>query len=228
MMDKPVLKAVLLMLGHGDRHSTPGKRAYFQQGKLLPESLSVEEREDLADEKYYEGEGNRVIGKEFIKQCKQQNIKVILINPGNKDMSRTQRCQIANSWARKFGAQHCLVLSVHSDGFKDEQANGMSIYTSPGHTLSDIYATEGYDQAKCMWPMENFREGRGKGEKVNDPDKEAKFTVLTKTICPAILWEWWFFTNYKNFTNYLNCKKGQRQMAEVMLNTVKEFYHKCN
>lgn len=221
-MKKPKLKLILIMLGHGDRYNTPGKRAYFKEGKLLSDNLSVTEREDICDEAIYEGELNRLVGAEFIKLLKENGYRFKLINEGVKDMSRIQRCNIANSYAKKMGIDKCLVISLHSDGFKKESAHGASCYTSPGQTLSDIYATEWYNQAKLMWPNEKLRKGTSDG----DPDKEAKFTVLVKTICPAILVENFFFTNYNNYTTHLKCKNGRRKIAQVLLNMVTTFYQK--
>lgn len=221
-MENPKLKLVLIMLGHGDRNYTPGKRAYFKNKKLLSEDLSVEERERICDEAVHEGEINRLVGAEFMKMMTAAGYRYKLINPGVKDMSRTQRCNIANSYAKKMGYKHCLVIALHSDGFSQESAHGASCYTSPGQTLSDVYATEWYRQAKLMWPDEKFRKGLGDG----DPDKEAKFTVLVKTKCPAILPENYFFTNWKDYITHLRCKHGRKKLAQVLFNTVATFYQK--
>ena len=221
-MKKPQLKWVLLMLGHGTRDYTAGKRAYFLNGHLLSDQYSVEEREAMCDEKIYEGELNRLVGAEFMKLMTAAGVRFKLINPGKKDMSRMQRVNIANAHARKLGKNKCLVIAIHSDGYDDETAHGASCYTSPRQTLSDVYATEWYKQAELMWPNEKFRKSLGDG----DPDKEAKFTVLTETICPAILPEHFFFTNYKDYTTHLKTKKGRQEIAQVLLNTVLTFYKK--
>lgn len=218
---KPELKFITIMLGHGDRHHTKGKRAYFKDGKLMSPDLSVAYREKNCDEAIYEGESNRRIGGFLTDMLDQDNIRYQVINKTDKDMSRRQRCRIANKAAQKFGVQHTLNIAIHSDAYEPRpDANGFSCYTSPGFTPSDIYGTDLYEEAKKMWPGETFREGRAHGM----PGKEAKFTVLTETHSPSILPEFWFFTNYKNFTTHLKTPEGQRKCAQVLFNMINNFY----
>lgn len=221
--DSPILKLVTLMYGHGDRNHTSGKRSYFRNGELMDVKYhGVEYCELHADEAYYEGEGNREIGAELEKIFKKNGIRYEVINQGNKDMSRMQRCSIANAYAQRIGKQVCLNIAIHSDAFRDPNAHGWSCYTSPGFTTSDIYATALYQEAEKMWPDEEFRTSLGDG----DPDKEAKFTVLTETIAPAILPENFFFTNYQDFIKHLKTRQGKREIAQVIFNMVKRFYYK--
>lgn len=222
--NKPVLKLVTIMRGHGDRNHTKGKRAYFKNGVFLDrKKFEKTELESMSNEAFYEGENNRLISDELEILLKREGIKYKIINPGDKrDMPRMERCKTANSIARKIGKKYVLNIAIHSDAFHKPEAHGVSCYTSPGQTPSDIYATEFYRQAKLMWPKETFREGRGDG----DPDKEAKFTVLTKTASPSILPEFFFFTNYKDFTTHLKTRKGRIECATVLLNMIKQFYKK--
>ena len=89
---------------------------------------------------------------------------------------------------------HCFqrILSIHSNGFTKESANGYSIYTSRGETKSDKIAEVFIDNMMVNFPERKLRKDTRDG----DLDKEANFYVLKHTTCPAILIENFFMTNY--------------------------------
>jgi len=80
------------------------------------------------------------------------------------------------------------VVSIHSNG---GGGHGFEVYTSPGETTSDRIATEYANWIKKFFPMMRFRSDYADG----DVDKEARFTVLTRTSIPAILTENLFMDN---------------------------------
>jgi N-acetylmuramoyl-L-alanine amidase len=196
------IKLVLLDAGHGTK--TPGKRSpKFEDGS-----------------QYFEGVGNREIREEVRKLLAKEKIRFLYVNPGDKDMGLFDRCATANAFARKYGKDQTLFISIHSDAYGKEwnDAHGISCYTSPGQTASDVVAEEWYKQAKLMWPDAKLRTSKKDG----DLDKESRFAVLTKTQCPAILIENFFMTNKKE-CEFLRSKKGKREIAQVIVNTVKQF-----
>jgi N-acetylmuramoyl-L-alanine amidase len=90
----------------------------------------------------------------------------------------SERAEIAN----KAGATH--FLSIHCNSAK-VPASGIEVFTSPGQTPSDPYATIYFNDMLEEFPDHKARKDLGDG----DPDKEAKFTVLMKTEKIAILFE---------------------------------------
>lgn len=228
---------VLLDAGHGGmidgKYVTPGKRS------------PIDENGD----QLYEGVNNREIREEVAKLLKPLNVTVKYVNEGNKDMSLSNRCATANALAGKR-YKETLFISIHSDAHQYKYidkdctiiysrkkhgiiensklyskpyleftaAHGASCYTSPGPTASDVVAEAWYEEARVMWPDAKLRTSKSDG----DLDKEARFTVLTKTKCPAILIENFFMTNKEEYL-FLKSKQGKREIAQVIVNTIKRF-----
>ena len=95
------------------------------------------------------------------------------------------RAQMANEW----GAD--LFISLHCNSFANQGAKGFEIWTSPGQNESDVVATMVFEEIQSALPMMTMRTDYGDG----DPDKEARFTVLTATDMPAFLAEMGFISN---------------------------------
>ena len=112
------------------------------------------------------------------------------------DISLKARVAKANSIYTKDKTG--IYVSIHTDaagnGKEDYPATGISVFTSPGQTRSDLLATEvfmGLDTV--LGNVTKKRTDKADG----DPDKEAHFYVLTATTCPSILIELGFMTNRK-------------------------------
>lgn len=148
---------------------------------------------------YFEGVGNRNICNLLTNKLKEHNIKVVnIIGNIQKDISLQERCDLANRIYRDN--KNAIFVSMHSNGFINENANGFSIYTSKGETKSDKIASIFYDKMIKSFPKHKARKDYTDG----DIDKEANFYVLKHTSCPAILIENFFMTNYKE------CKQLQK------------------
>ena len=88
---------------------------------------------------YFEGVGNRNICKKLGKLLLYNNIEFINICDGiEQDITLKERCEIANKIYKKN--KNMIFVSIHSDAFHDERANGYSVYTSKGETKSDKIA----------------------------------------------------------------------------------------
>jgi N-acetylmuramoyl-L-alanine amidase len=70
-------------------------------------------------------------------------------------------------------------------------AHGWEVWTSPGDTKADPIATRIYKSGKRTFPSITGRPDLSDG----DPDKEARFKVLTGTTAAAVLVETAFITN---------------------------------
>lgn len=136
----------------------------------------------------YEGEINRLIKKQVIDKLSKEGFKVIDICPTELDLSLNTRVDAANLYCNQYGNNNCLFISLHSNA---GGGTGFEIFTSPGQSRSDYYASLFMDKFKDHFPGIATREDLGDG----DEDKEAKFYVLVHTKCPAILPEFLFFDN---------------------------------
>ncbi len=161
---------------------------------------------------YYEGVGNREIAKLVGEQLKLKGIKFkYSVDPSNHlDISLTARASVANSTPGNV-----VFISIHSNGVANPQANGYEVFTSPGQTKSDELATIWYQEMGKEFPDLKGRPDTTDG----DPDKEAEFTVLTKTKCPAFLIETMFHTNEKE-CKILMSAEGKKRIANVIVRTI--------
>jgi N-acetylmuramoyl-L-alanine amidase len=186
------------------------KRAFFKNGILLnPADYNYDSDKMLAesDLHYFEGEGNRDIARRIFKLCDANGIQYFDVVNSEKDISLGQRVINANNFYLKN--KNTLYLSIHSNAFGKQSANGWAVYTSPGTTLSDKIATIFFNQVQQDFPNTYMRKDTSDG----DVDWEDYFTVLTKTYMPAILTENFFYTNYEE-AKFLASEEGRQKIAE--------------
>lgn len=188
---KKLKPTVLLDAGH--RESTPGKEFTFKDGT-----------------KFKEWEFNQDIVSRIAEQLIQNNVSYEYLPNDYNDIPLYKRVE----WANKF--DNCFLLSIHSNADKKESnANGFEVWTSPGETLSDKIAKIFYEEADNSEMWNYMRKGFTRG-----PDKEAKFTILTDTKCPAVLTENGFYTNYSDVNNILNTEQGRQRIANYHVNAI--------
>lgn len=163
---------IILDRGHGV--DTPGKRSpVWDNGTQL-----------------FEWEFNTVVVDMIYHKLSVLGINSLKLVDFEKDLSLSKRVQIVNRIASMD--KDAFLVSIHGNAAGVEKASGWEIYTSPGQTKSDILADYIYVEAEKSG-MFKMRKDTSDG----DNDKESRFYILTKTICPAVLTENGFFTNYK-------------------------------
>jgi len=164
---------------------------------------------------YFEGVGNRQIVEKLKKKCDEQYIYNFDVVESNYDVSLSERVKIANQYHKTLGK--CIYVSIHSNGFSKESANGYSVYTSKGETKSDRIAEVFIDNMMEYFPDHKLRKDTRDGDK----DKEAQFYVLRKTICPAILIENFFMTNYRECKLLMN-EEFQNKIVDCHFKSIKQ------
>lgn len=107
---------------------------------------------------------------------------------------------------RSVGAD-CF-LSLHCNGAANPGADGIEVWTSPGITRADPLARDIYLALERAFPCRRFRADLADGY----PDKEAPFTVLTRTRAPAVLVEMGFITSVREAA-WLTNPHVQRELA---------------
>ena len=176
------------------------------------------------DKRFYEWWYNRIVVRKVADQLDELGVKYSFTYPleEDKDLGLTARAEEANKIARKFGASNVLMISVHSNaagnGKEWMNAKGWSVYTTKGETRSDAYATLFWEEAEkvCQKYGRKIRKDTSDG----DPDWEANFTVIYKTICPSILIEEFFYDN-KEEMEWLMTDEGKNACAEIIVNAIK-------
>ena len=85
------------------------------------------------------------------------------------------------------------------------------MYTSPGQTAADQIAESIYNAFVKSFKSEPVYMQRGDLSD-GDHDREARFSMLTKTVAPAVLGEMLFFVNIDD-ARYLMSDHGQEVIA---------------
>lgn len=177
---------ILIDNGHGD--NTPGKRS--PDGKLL------------------EWQYTRRVAKVVAARLERAGYDVELLAPENYDVRLIERVHRANVKAQSRGRKNVIVVSIHCNaaGSKGEwlKATGWEAWTSPGRTDSDTLAECLYQAAKQNLVGQTIREYKPQDK---ERDKEARFTILQDTLCPAVLTENLFMDNRKD-VKYLLSDEG--------------------
>jgi N-acetylmuramoyl-L-alanine amidase len=177
----------LLDPGHGI--GTPGKRSpLFEDGTQL-----------------FEWEFTRDIVRRIMGRATALGLDCINVVPEVDDVPLVERVRRANLYGGR-----ALYVSVHANA---GGGRGIEVFTSPGETRSDRYASIFYEQYKVTFPGVRGRTDFSDG----DPDKEARFYVLTKTSMPAVLTESFFMDNEEECKRYLMTEDGRNRTAMAHL-----------
>ena len=218
---------VLVDCGHGVE--TPGKRSPAATAGLVDDPLYFRE--------YY---FNRVVGAMVCDLLYFQGVRVQLMQKDDRDEPLASRTQRVNALARKNGVSRTILVSVHANaagnGREWMNARGWCVYTSPGVTESDLIATEMFQvaEAEFLDPEREYLQtfnlgGRQKPIRSDwtdgDPDCEASFWMLRKSVCPAVLVEN-FFQDNKADVAFLNSDKGRGSCAYVMAEGILQYINK--
>lgn len=191
------MKTIILDPGHGGIidgvYQTPGKRSPVWADKT----------------QLFEGEFNRSIVNRITEALASLGIPYVNVAPEDTDVSLVERVR------RAYEYRNAVYISVHSNA---GGGTGSEVYTSPGDTYSDYVATRFVQAFKDEFGDYPFRTDLTDG----DPDKEARFYVLTKTRIPAILTENFFMDNETECKRFLMTRQGRDRIAKVHVETIKQ------
>lgn len=151
----------------------------------------------------------------------------------------TRRVRYVNQLCAHRHTERCIYVSIHVDAASSgewKNAGGWTAYTSPGDTLSDILATYLYESAEkhLAGYASKMEEGKKKGQYGSnqkpfrkdttdgDPDKEARFYVLVRTKCAAVLTENLFQDN-KADVAFLTSEEGKKAIVALHKEAILRF-----
>lgn len=190
----------LILIDNGHGRETPGKRS--PDGKLVEAAYTRE----IASKVVY---GLRKLG-----------YNAELLVPEIYDVRLLERVHRVNVKCQSLGRENVLCVSIHcnaaGNGKEWLKATGWEIWTSPGKTESDVLADHFVTMAKRHFEGQAVREWK----KVDgERDKEARFTILTDTLCPAVLTEN-FFMDSKKDVKYLLSDEGRSAVVRCHVDAI--------
>jgi len=126
------------------------------------------------------------------------------------DISLTERVRRANEIYAKD--KDSFLISVHANA---GGGTGWEIFTSVGQTKSDTLASVIFVEAHKVLTTIKFRFDVNDG----DMDKEADFTILKKTDCPAVLTENMFMDTEKD-CKFIMSEHGRQLITKIHVNGI--------
>lgn len=193
-------KDILILIDNGHGNNTPGKRS--PDGKLV------------------EAVYTRGIASKVVFELRRLGYNAELLTPEIYDVRLLERVHRVNVKCQSLGKDNVLCVSIHcnaaDNGSKWTNATGWEIWTSPGKTKSDTLANHFVAMAKRHFNGQTIREWK---QVDGERDKEAKFTILTDTLCPAVLTEN-FFMDSKRDVDYLLSTEGKSAIVRCHIDAI--------
>ena len=196
------MKTLLFDPGHGGiidgKYQTSGKRSpVWEDGRQL-----------------FEGEFNRAIVERLMILCKRREWPCTNLVPVNDDIPLRDRTDLANAIYKTN--KTAVLISVHANA---GGGTGFEVFTSPGQTKSDEYAESIILSLEKEFPELKLRDDESDG----DHDKEARFHMLTKSHCPAVLIECAFMDTLNPDCELLMSEQGRDRFAHAIFNGIEKF-----
>lgn len=151
--------------------------------------------------------------------------------PETTDVTLGERARRVNAWCGKLGTNNVILVSIHCNAAGNGswmKAGGWCAFTSPGQTKADSLATDLYYAAdlalakyKEIFPVLQTKGEYGSVQRPirtdysdGDPDYEARFYILVKTKCPAVLTESLFQDNHADVA-FLLSDEGKEAIVQL-------------
>lgn len=165
----------------------------------------------------------REVAAEVAYRLRRQGYDAELLVPELYDIPLIERVHRVNVKCQSLGASNVLVVSIHCNAAGNGKnwmlGRGWEAWTSPGQTEGDKLAECLYESA-----MDNFELGTSirSDWSDGDPDKENQFTILKKTLCPAVLTENFFMDN-KDDLAFLQSNEGKEAVIRCHIDGIKKY-----
>jgi len=198
------MKKFVVILDNGHGEETPGKRS--------PKGLLMDDPNGTA---LYEYEFNRDIVERTTVLLDALGIEYHVLVPEIEDITLGERARRVNELVRSNPGTDFFLVSIHANA---GGGTGWECFTTVGVTESDTLATVFCRVADKKW--NDFRMRFDHSD--DDPDKEAQFYILRKTLPPAVLTENFFMDTEKDL-EYIISDAGRQAVAEVHAEACKEY-----
>lgn len=191
---------ILIDAGHGI--DTPGKRS--------------------PDGSFLEYLWNRQVADLVLARLRASGMDADLVVTETNDITLRTRAMRVNRVCDRLGASNVLLVSIHANaagnGMFWSTATGWECHTSPGKTRSDALAECFYRSFAKAFPEKRMRRDMTDG----DSDKESNFYILTKTRCPAVLLENFFYDNREECA-WLQQRLTKDRIADAIVAGIKDY-----
>lgn len=201
----------LLILDPGHGINTPGKRGpvWFNNTQAIEWSLNRE----LV---------NKIKNKIESDCTLNSNIEVVVTNPGDIEIPLPKRSKFVNDLitSKNLKSSDCLLISIHFNAAQSRFATGWEAWISKSASQrSKNFVNILYDKAE---------QGLNKDLSIRNysPNQKywtANFWIVTKTICPAVLSENGFMTNYAD-TQFIISESGQNKLADIHVKAIRDYF----
>ena len=193
-------KDTLILIDNGHGSNTIGKRS--PDGRLV--------------EAYY----TREIAAQVVYGLRRLGYEAELLVPELYDVKLLERVHRVNVKCQSRGRSNVIVVSIHcnaaGNGSKWMKASGWEIWTSEGKTQSDELADRFIESAKNCFEGRTIREWK---KEDGERDKEAGFTILKDTLCPAVLTEN-FFMDSREDVDFLLSDEGKEAIIQCHIDAI--------
>ena len=191
---------ILIDAGHGI--DTPGKRS--------------------PDGSFLEYLWNRQVADLVLARLRASGMDADLVVTETNDIPLRTRAMRVNRVCDRLGASNVILVSIHANaagnGMFWSTATGWECHTSPGKTRSDALAECFYRSFAKAFPEKRMRRDLTDG----DSDKESNFYILTKTRCPAVLLENFFYDNREECA-WLQQRLTKDRIADAIVAGIKDY-----
>ena len=167
------------------------------------------------DGKLKEYAWNREIAKRIEQELKSKGYDAQRIVTEDTDISLSERCRRANAICKTHGTKNCVFISVHINA-----AGGDNKWHDARGWSGWVGRNSSSNSKKLAQILYAEAERKGlKGNRSVPACKywEADFTVLTKTLCPAVLTENLFQDNSAD-VEYLLSEEGKKAIVDRHVN----------
>lgn len=167
---------------------------------------------------------NREIARRIVLNLVDRGYDAELLVPEDDDIALAERVSRVNAYCKALGNRNIILVSVHvnaaGNGSKWMNATGWSVYTCKGQTESDRLA-----DCLCEAAIKHFPGRRIRTDfSDSDPDWEENFSLLSNTLCPAVLTEN-FFMDSQSDLEYLQSRTGKQAVVDTHVEGIVEYLH---
>lgn len=164
------------------------------------------------DRSFFEWRFNREIAIPLVERLKELGYDAErIVTEDDYDVTLTERCNRVNKWCKKLGTKNVIFISIHANaaGHGDwKNARGFSVYVAK--QCSDASKK----LAQSLYAEADKRGFRGNRSVPKERYWQANFTVIAKTLCPAVLTENLFYDNKEDLA-ILKSEEGKKKIVDL-------------
>ncbi len=174
------------------------------------------------DGKFIEAIYTRQLARRIVADLQDRGYDAVLLTPEDDDIPLSERVKRVNAYCKALGNRNNILVSIHvnaaGNGSKWLNATGWSVYTCKGQTESDRLA-----DCLCEAAIKHFPGRRIRTDfSDSDPDWEENFSLLSNTLCPAVLTEN-FFMDSRSDLEYLQSRAGKQAVVDTHVEGIIEY-----